>query len=251
MRNAIKVFKENGIDDNYSAGYGIRLDSGDLAYLSSKCRKMLDDAGLKKCKIFATNSLDEYIIQNLEQQGAQIDSYGVGDAIATSKHNPCFGNVYKLVEIDGVPVLKRSEDKAKLINPGFQVTYRIIKDGKFAADVTCLRGDGLSKKIEAGEDFYIRHEHESAKKTKFKSGEYEFKALQQQVMKDGVVIVEDTSIQSKREYYLANLASLDSTQIRLINPHYYKVDLSDELYNAKMDIINKLIEEIEALDETE
>ena len=95
--NAIKAFKDNGIDDSYEGGYGVRLDSGDLAYLSAECRRILDENGLTKCKIFATNSLDEYLITDLERQGACIDCYGVGDAIATSKANPCFGNVYKLV----------------------------------------------------------------------------------------------------------------------------------------------------------
>jgi putative nicotinate phosphoribosyltransferase len=146
LKNAIKAYNECGIDDNYKYGYGIRLDSGDLAYLSRQCRGTLDAAGLKKCKIFATNALDEYLISDLERQDATIDAYGVGDAIATSKHNPCFGNVYKLVEIDGEPVLKRSEDKAKLINPGFQITYRLLQDGMFEADITCLRGDSMSKK---------------------------------------------------------------------------------------------------------
>ena len=93
--NAIRSFRECGIDDGYAPGYGIRLDSGDLAYLSVKVRKILDEHGMKHCKIFATNSLDEYLISDLERQGARIDSYGVGDAIATSKAAPCFGNVYK------------------------------------------------------------------------------------------------------------------------------------------------------------
>jgi nicotinate phosphoribosyltransferase len=158
--NAIKAFKDNGIDDSYEGGYGVRLDSGDLAYLSAECRSILDKNGLKGCKIFATNSLDEYLITDLERQGACIDCYGVGDAIATSKANPCFGNVYKLVEIDGQAVLKRSEDKIKLINPGFQITYRIMvndpsKGEIFKVDVTCLRGDELSRKIENGEEFTV------------------------------------------------------------------------------------------------
>ena len=127
---------------------------------------------MKNCRIFATNSLDEYIISDLERQGAKIDSYGVGDAIATSKTNPCFGNVYKLVQMDDMPVLKRSEDKAKLINPGFQITYRIMKDdpekGKvFKADVTCLRGDSLARLIEAGETFTICDEYDRYKSKTF------------------------------------------------------------------------------------
>ena len=177
IRNAIKAFKENGVDDSYAPGYGIRLDSGDLAYLSTECRHILDENGYTKCKIFATNSLDEYLITDLERQGACIDSYGVGDAIATSKANPCFGNVYKLVEIDGEAVLKRSEDKIKLINPGNQITYRIMindpaKGEIYKVDVTCLKGDELSKKIEAGEGFTVCNEHDRYLTKTFEAGEY-------------------------------------------------------------------------------
>ena len=233
VKNAIKAFKENGIDDNYPYGYGIRLDSGDLTYLSVKCREMLDEAGLKKCKIFATNALDEYLITELERQGCQVDSYGVGDAIATSKHNPCFGNVFKLVQIDDMPVLKRSEDRIKLINPGFQITYRIIQNNKFKVDVTCLRGDDLSKDIEAGKTITVRDERDRFKSMKFEEGKYEFRTLQQQIVKDGEIIYQDRTIQEKQAYYKENLAHLDDTQKRLINPHYYKCDISDALYDLK------------------
>ena len=244
VKNAIKAFKANGIDDSYPQGYGIRLDSGDLAYLSVKCREALDKAGLKNCKIFATNSLDEYIISDLEKQGARIDSYGVGDAIATSKHNPCFGNVYKLVQVDDEPILKRSEDKAKLINPGFQITYRIIQDGKFKADVTCLRGDSFARTIENRGELYITDEADETKYTIFPAGSYTAKPLQELAF-DGGRIIEDTrTIFEKRDYYKANLASFNETQTRIINPHYYKVDISDDLYDLKMRLINRLIHQI-------
>lgn len=248
MKNAIKAFKNNGIDDNYQFGYGIRLDSGDLTYLSIKCRRMLDEAGLKNCKIFATNALDEYLISELEKQGCMVDSYGVGDAIATSKHNPCFGNVYKLVQVDDQPILKRSEESSKLINPGFQITYRISVNGLFKADVTCLRGDALAKNIEAGKTITLRDEIDRRKASVFKEGEYTAKALQQQVMKDGKIILEDLPIQEKRKYYLDNLSRLDDTEKRLINPHYYKTDISDSLFDTKKNLIDNLIKEIEALD---
>ena len=250
LPNAIKAFKANGIDDNYTPSYGIRLDSGDLAYLSVKCREKLDEAGLKQCKIFATNSLDEYIIPELERQGAAIDAYGVGDAIATSKHNPCFGNVYKLVQIDETPVLKRSEDKVKLINPGFQITYRIIRNGSFLADVTCLRGDKCEQTILSKETLTIRAQFDETKVSKYDKGSYEYKALQQMVMKNGEVIVEDSSIFEKRDYYKANLLGLNPTQRRLINPHYYKVDVSDDLYDLKMRILNEIVREIEETEKT-
>ena len=251
VKNAIKAFKANGIDDSYPQGYGVRLDSGDLAYLSVKCREALDEAGLKNCKIFATNSLDEYIISDLEKQGAAIDSYGVGDAIATSKHNPCFGNVYKLVQVDDEPILKRSEDKAKLINPGFQVTYRIIQDGKFKADVTCLRGDSFTKTIESGAELYIVDEADETKYTIFPAGSYTWKKLQELSFENGHIIEDTRTIYEKRDYYKSNLASFNDTQTRIINPHYYKVDISDDLYDLKMRLINRLIHQINLMQEQE
>lgn len=244
VKNAIKAFKQNGVDDSYPASFGIRLDSGDLTYLSVKTREMLDKVGLKKCKIFATNSLDEYIITEIERQGALIDSYGVGDAIATSKHNPCFGNVYKLVEIDGTGVLKRSEDKSKAINPGFQITYRIMVNDHFTGDITCLRGDTTSQKIEKGLEFSMSAEYDDTKITTFKEGCYTYKALQNPVMQDGKTILTMKPIEERRNYYLSNLKSLNETQIRLINPHYYKVNISNELYDLKNNLIESLINEI-------
>lgn len=244
LRNAMTAFRECGIDDSYPAGYGIRLDSGDLAYLSRNCRDSLDKAGFRKCKIFATNSLDEYLITELERQEAQIDAYGVGDAIATSKHNPCFGNVYKLVQIDGEPVLKRSEDKAKLINPGFQITYRILQNGTFKADITCLRGDRMSRAIENREKITIQAEFDETRTKTYAAGSYEWKALQVPVMKNGQTVYRDDTLEEKRNYYLDNLGRLNETERRIINPHYYKVDISDDLYDLKMKLVNNLIREI-------
>lgn len=249
IKNAIKSFRDCGVDNNYPAPFGIRLDSGDLAYLSSKCREELDNAGLTSCKIFATNSLDEYIISDLERQNAAIDAYGVGDAIATSKHNPCFGNVYKMVVFDGNPVLKRSEDKSKLINPGFQITYRIIQNNSFKADVTCLRGDTFANKIENHEDITIRDEFDNTKTTTFKAGSYIYRALQQPQIIDGKLIEKPYDIKRSRGFYEQNLASLNPTEKRIINPHYYKVDISDDLYDLKNNMINSLIKEIKTFDE--
>ena len=249
LKNAIAAYREYGIDDSYPYGYGIRLDSGDLAYLSRSCRDTLDKAGMKKCKIFATNSLDEYLITELERQEARIDAYGVGDAIATSKHNPCFGNVYKLVQIDGEPVLKRSEDKAKLINPGFQITYRIMQNGNFKADITCLRGDRMSKAIENGQEITIQAEFDETRTKTYPAGSYEWKTLQIQVMKNGQIVYEDIPLEEKRDYYLDNLSRLNETERRIINPHYYKNDISDDLYDLKMKLVNNLIKEIKEFNE--
>ena len=249
--NAIRSFRECGIDDNYAPGYGIRLDSGDLAYLSQKVRKILDSHGMTKCKIFATNSLDEYLITDLERQGARIDSYGVGDAIATSKAAPCFGNVYKLVQIGGEPVLKRSEDTIKLINPGFQITYRIIKKdpdlGELnKADVTCLRGDSIARKIEAGEEFTIFAEDDRFKHKTFEAGSYTWRTLQLQIIKDGVDCSEKHTLAEKRAFYEDTLHHFSPSERRLINPHYYKVDISEDLYNKKISMLESLNREIAA-----
>ena len=247
--NAIKAFRNNGIDNSYEGGYGVRLDSGDLAYLSAECRRLLDEHGLTNCKIFATNSLDEYLITDLERQGACIDCYGVGDAIATSKANPCFGNVYKLVEIDGQAVLKRSEDKIKLINPGFQITYRIMvndpsKGEIFKVDVTCLRGDELSRKIEAGEAFTVCDEYDRYKFKTFEAGEYQAFTLQKKVIENGVNIAPKYTLAEKKAFCHDALMHFSPSERRLINPHYYKVDISDDLYNLKMSIITRLVKEI-------
>jgi len=240
IRNAIAAFKECGIDDGYRNMYGIRLDSGDLAYLSITCRRLLDEAGLSKCKIIASNALDEYLIADLERQNAAVDFYGVGDAIATSKHNPCFGNVYKLVQIGEQPLLKRTEEKGKLINPGFQRTYRIIQEGEFKADVTCLVGDTLSRSIEAGKSILLCDESDPSKQTPYPAGSYSYSILQKLMVDQGVSKESDPSTDQKRRYYLSNLAQLNPTERRIINPHFHKVDISDDLYQLKLNLLHDI-----------
>lgn len=249
--NAIRAFKECGISDGYPGGYGIRLDSGDLAYLSVKVRKLLDDHGLTECRIFATNGLDEYLISDLELQGARIDSYGVGDAIATSKAAPCFGGVYKLVQVGDEPVLKRSNDTVKLINPGFQITYRILKKSEEAelgevckADVTCLRGDATARAIEAGEEFSIYDEQDRFKHKTFEAGSYLWRPLQHQVMAGGTRCDTPHSLTEKAAYFQDTLHRFSPSERRLINPHYSKIDISEELRALKLDILEKLNKEI-------
>jgi len=240
IHNAIKAFKACGIEDSYRPMYGIRLDSGDLAYLSIACRNLLDQAGLKECKIMASNALDEYLIADLERQHAAIDIYGVGDAIATSKHNPCFGNIYKLVQMGDQPVLKRSEDKGKLINPGFQRTYRIIQEGEAKADVSCLVGDTLSRSIEEGASVLLRDESDQSKQTVYATNSYNYKILQKLMVDRGVPTETEPSIHQKRSYYLSNLARLNPTEKRIINPHFHKVDISDDLYQLKNDLLHDI-----------
>jgi len=244
IRNAIAAFKANNIDNTYEPFYGIRLDSGDLAYLSRKCREILDREGFSRCLIFASNALDEYLISDLERQNAAIDCYGVGDAIATSKHNPCFGNVYKMVQIDNTPVLKLSEDKAKVINPGFQITYRIYQNNESKADVTCRRGDRLAAAIEEGKEILLRDEYDQTRKTTYGEGSYVAEKLQHKVMENGKRLRPDTTAQEKRDRYLSELSCMNPTERRIINPHYHKVDISDDLYDLKMKLIYTIKEEL-------
>ena len=248
LLNAIRAFRENGIDDSYPYGYGVRLDSGDLAYLSIEVRKLLDANGMKNCKVFATNSLDEYLISDLERQGACIDCYGVGDAIATSKNAPCFGNVYKLVALDGQNVMKMSEDRAKMINPGFQITWRISKnypEEVFKLDVTCLRGDATDRALSEGRTITIYDEFDRYKYKTLTEGEYTAQPLQYQVLENGRRIVPEHTIFEKKAFYNERLSRLSQSERRLINPHFYKVDISDELLNTKLSIIGRLVKEIE------
>ena len=173
----------------------------------------------------------------------------MGDAIATSKAAPCFGNVYKLVQIDGEAVLKRSEDKIKLINPGNQITYRIMIDDPakgeiFKADVTCLKGDGLSKLIEAGKTFTICDEYDRYKTKTFEEGNYKYYVMQKKVIENGERCAPKYTLTEKKAYYNSTLMHFSPSERRLINPHYYKVDISDDLYNLKMSIITRLTQEI-------
>lgn len=247
--NAIRAFRENGIDDSYPYGYGVRLDSGDLAYLSIEVRRILNENGFHGCKIFATNSLDEYLISDLERQGACIDSYGVGDAIATSKAAPCFGNVYKLVQLDDMPVMKMSEDRIKVINPGFQITWRISKNYEkegeiYKADVTCLREDATDKLLSEGRTVTIFDEFDHYKYKTLEEGEYIARPLQHLVIDHGVKCAPEHSIQENKEYYRQTLMRFSPSERRLINPHYYKVDISEELSQTKMSIMERLVREI-------
>ena len=157
--------------------------------------------------------------------------------------------MYKLVEIDGEAVLKRSEDKIKLINPGCQITYRIMindpaKGEIYKADVTCLRGDSLSRQIEAGETFTICDEYDRYKTKTFEAGTYTALMMQQKVIENGVRCAPRHSLLEKKAYFNDTLMHFSPSERRLINPHYYKVDISDDLYNLKMSIITKLTSEI-------
>lgn len=249
IKNAIAAFKENGIDDNYEGAYGIRIDSGDLAYLSKKCRKELDDAGLKKAKIFLTSALNEKLIRSIKEQGACVDAFGVGDAIATSKSNPCFGGVYKIVQIEKTPVMKLSEDVIKISNPGFKEVHRIYdKTGTAYADlITLVDEDMDKKKLASNATLEIRDEKYDFKSSILKSGEYKSRKLTVQYVKDGK-LTEDykalLDVESSRDYYLENLKNISEERKRLENPHNYKVDLSKDLLELKYSLIKKIKNQI-------
>ena len=246
IENAIKAFKECGIDDNYQGNYGIRLDSGDLAYQSKKCRKRLDEEGLTKAKITLTNSLDEKLIRSLREQGACVDMYGVGDAIAVSKSYPCFGGVYKIVELDEEPLIKISGDVIKISNPGFKEVYRIYdNEGLAYADlITLVKNDEDKEKLLKNDELTIRDEKYEFKSSILKKNEYTHIKLTKQYIKNGqidkVLFEELLDILKSQKHYLDALARVSPERKRLENPHSYKVDLSSGLIKLKYGLINKV-----------
>ena len=249
IKNAVKAFKDNGIDDSYEGTYGVRIDSGDLAYLSKKCRAELDAAGLKKAKIFLTNSLNEDLIKSLKEQGACVDIFGVGDAIAVSKSHPCFGGVYKIVEIDKEPVIKLSEDIIKISNPGFKEVYRIYdsKGLAYVDIVTLVNGDSDKEKLLTGETLITRDEHSEYKSSVLKEGEYTCKKITRTYVKGGKTTEEYdklVDVLGSQKYYFEGLAKLSEERKRLEFPHKYKVNLSKDLRELKYSLIDKISEEL-------
>ncbi|MDO4690559.1 MAG: nicotinate phosphoribosyltransferase [Fusobacterium sp.] len=245
IENAIKAFKECGIDDNYKGIYGIRLDSGDLAYQSKKCRKRLDEEGFTKAIITLTNSLDEKLIRSLKEQGACVDMYGVGDAIAVSKSYPCFGGVYKIVELEEQPLIKISGDVIKISNPGFKEVYRIYdEEGIAYADlITLVKKDSDKEKLLNYKELVIRDEKYEFKSSLLKENSYSFKKLTRLYVEKGQInrslYEELLDIMDSQKYYFESLATLSNERKRLENPHNYKVDLSSDLIKLKYDLINE------------
>ena len=250
IKNAIESFKENGIDDNYPGVYGVRIDSGDLAYLSKKCREELDNAGFKKAKIFLTNGLNEDLIKSLKEQKAAVDIFGVGDEIAVSKSNPCFGGVYKIVEIEKQPVIKLSEDLIKISNPGFKEVYRIYDKNNYAyVDVITLarEDDEDRESILAGKTFITRDAQDSLKSSTLKEGEYTYKKITRTYVKDGKLTEEYNKLDDiigSRNYYLESLEKVSEERKRLEFPHKYKVNLSKDLRILKSNLMKSISKEI-------
>ncbi len=237
--NAIKVFdhlKENGYKPK-----GIRLDSGDLAYLSKKARQMLDDAGHSDTIICASGDLDEYSINSLKNQGAKINLWGVGTKLITSADMPALGGVYKLAAIidkhgNVTPKIKLSNNTAKITNPGFKDIYRVYDKttGKAEADFIFLRGE----KVDQTKPLVLTHPTERWKKITFEN--YELRSLQVDVIKNGKLVYNMPTLAQIKEYANKELESFWDEYKRLDRPHLYKVDLSDGLFELKREMLEKL-----------
>lgn len=232
--NAIKVFKEEKVKK-----MGIRIDSGDMTYLSKEARKMLDEAGLKECSIVASNSLDEYIIRDILLEGAQIDSFGVGERLITSKSEPVFGGVYKLAacEEDGqiTPKIKISENTEKITNPGFKQIFRFYDktSNKAIADVIALSHEEINE-----EDEYEIFDPEFIWKRKRIKNFY-VKKLHQQIFDKGECVYQNPGINEIRDFCKEQIDSFRRETLRFENPHEYYVDLSYELWSLRQELIKE------------
>lgn len=235
--NAIKVFDE--ISKKGRKPVGIRLDSGDLAYLSKEARKMLDKAGYPDTIICASGDLDEYSIASLKSQGAKINLWGVGTKLITSEEMPALGGVYKLsamVESDGslTPKIKLSDNSAKITNPGFKTVYRVFVNGMAEADVIALRGE----KIDTSKPLTLYHPVERWKSITFEN--YELKEISVKVVENGEVCYEFPKLKEIASYCKQQLATFWEEYTRIDYPHIYKVDLSDELFALKDGMIKRI-----------
>ncbi|MCI6560422.1 MAG: nicotinate phosphoribosyltransferase [Ruminococcus sp.] len=234
--NAITVFHE--LEAAGHKGAGIRIDSGDIAYLSKKARKMLDNAGLDHVKIVASNSLDEYIISDLIHQGAAIDSFGVGERLVTSRSEPVFGGVYKLaaVEENGeiIPKIKISENAAKITNPSYKELWRLFDNssGKAVADVITLAGEI----IDSSEPYTIFDPEQPYKKTVLT--DFTAKKLRVQLFCKGKCVYKSPDIEEIKEYCRSQLELIWDEVKRFENPHEYYVDLSKPLWELKQKMLS-------------
>lgn len=231
---AIRVFKEMK-----PRKMGIRIDSGDVTYLTKKSRQMLDEAGLQDCQIVVSNSLDEYIIRDVILEGACIDSFGVGERLITAKSEPVFGGVYKLValETDGklIPKIKISENVEKITNPGFKHVYRLYdkKTGKARGDVITLAGE----KVPELEEYEIFDPNAVWKRTKIR--DYYVRDLRVQLFDKGRCVYESPSVDEIKDYCQQQMETLWDETLRFENPQTYYVDLSQKLWDTKNQLLSE------------
>ena len=236
--NAIKVFNEEVVTRGFRPK-GIRIDSGDMAYLSKEARKLLDEAGFHDCKILASSGLDEFIIRELIIQGAKIDSFGVGERLITAKSQPIFGGVYKLttIEIDGeiIPKLKISENVGKITTPGFKQVYRLFDrdTNKAVADVITLHDEI----IDDTKNYKIFHPLFTWKKKTIRN--FVAKKLLVQIFDKGMPIYDSPDIHEIKEYCKEQVDSLWEEVKRFEKPHEYIVDLSPDLWDIKDSLLKR------------
>lgn len=235
--NAIKTFKEDVVPKGYRPK-GIRIDSGDIAYLSKEARKMLDEAGFEDCPIVASSSLDEYVIRELLSQGAKIDSFGVGERLITAKSEPVFGGVYKLSAVEEneqvVPKIKVSENVGKITIPGFKQVYRLFDkcSGKAIADVIAL----YDETIDDSKPYEIFHPLYTWKRKTITN--FYAKKLLVKIFDGGESVYESPNIEEIKNYCNEQVGTLWEEVLRFEKPHKYFVDLSKPLWDIK----NKLLE---------
>ncbi|MBP3321886.1 MAG: nicotinate phosphoribosyltransferase, partial [Clostridia bacterium] len=235
LPNAIKAFKKHGITKG-----GVRIDSGDITYLSKRIREVLDKEGLPDCRVVASNSLDEYIIRDLLLQGAQIDAFGVGERLITSKSDPVFGGVYKLCAVENadgsiLPKIKISENPAKITTPHFKKVYRLFEkeSGKAAADLLCV----FDEVIDDTKPLTIFHPHYTWKEKTLTN--FVAKELLVPVYQNGKLIYSCPTTAEIRSYCLEQIGLLWDEVKRFDNPHAYYVDLSRRLWEIKHDLLRQ------------
>ncbi len=241
--NAIRVFTEMRDAGIVLRHYGIRLDSGDLAYMSKQARKMLDAAGFEDAVIAASSDLDEHLIYSLKNQGAKITSWGVGTNLITSKDWPAFGGVYKLAAIQNeegeyVPKIKLSENTEKITNPGNKTIYRIYskQQHKIRADLICL----ADETFDPSQDMVIFDPIETWKKTKIKGGTYELRELLVPIFVDGECVYTSPSVMEIQKICTQEKETLWDETMRFYNPHEMYVDLSDKLFAIKSELLEEM-----------
>lgn len=242
LKNAIKVAKEYLIPNGYRLA-GVRVDSGDIAYLSKNIRKELDANDLQDCKIVASNSFDEYLIKSIIEQGAKIDSFGVGENLICSKSTPVFGGVYKLSSIykdDAFePKIKISDNTEKLTNPGYKDLYRIYdkENGKAMGDLITLHKE---ENVDEEHDITIYHPENVWKNKTFEKGTFTLRNLHIPIFKEGQLVYDCPKIETIREYCAKELDTLWDEIFRFEFPQTYYVDLSKKLLDLKLDMLEKV-----------
>ena len=235
--NAIRAFNEV-LKPKGIRKCGIRLDSGDMAYLTQKARKMLDDAGWTECQISASNALDEYLIQDLLRQGAKIDMFGVGERLITARSEPVFGGVYKLAAVeepDGtiVPKIKISENVEKITNPHFKKLYRFYGNdtGKAIADYLCVHDESVD---DSGQMEIFDPDATWKRKTVYN---FTARELQVPIFKNGKLVYQLPTLDEIRTYCAQQVDTLWDEVKRFDNPHTYYVDLSQKLWDIRYDLL--------------